>query len=89
MLSEQSVLQFGVAGGPMLRRPAEYDLTGSPDPATWRYMLRYIGPSLLDPAPLAAADVQGRSRAFRALVGNATGKPGIEVSEARRLTGLV
>ena len=42
----------------------------------------------IDLAPLNAADVQGRARAFRALVGNGTGKPGIEVAEARRLTGL-
>ena len=43
---------------------------------------------VIDLAPLNAADVQGRARVFRALVGNATGKPGIEVSETRRLTGL-
>ena len=42
----------------------------------------------LDLSALAAADVQGRARAFRALVGTGTAK-GIEVAEARRLTGLV
>ena len=42
----------------------------------------------LDLAPLASADVQGRSRAFRALVGNGT-TPGLDVAEARRLTGMV
>ena len=36
VLSGQSVMQFGVAGGPRLRRPAEYDLVGGPDPSTWR-----------------------------------------------------
>ena len=41
----------------------------------------------LDLSALAAADVQGRARAFRALVGNGTAK-GIEVAEARRLAGL-
>ena len=42
----------------------------------------------LDLSALAAADVQGRSRAFRALVGG-NNQQGIEVAEARRLTGLV
>ena len=64
---------------------------------TLQPVLRIVGAELsrvlelevsLDLAPLAAADVQGRSRAFRALVGNGT-TPGIEVAEARRLTGLV
>ena len=41
----------------------------------------------LDLSALAAADVQGRSRAFRALVGNGTG-PGIPLDQARRLAGL-
>ena len=58
MLSGQSVLQFGVMpGGPTLRRPAEYDLVGSPDPATWAYRLRYIGPSRDSTAPGTVADV--------------------------------
>ena len=58
VLSGQSVLQFGVMpGGPTLRRPAEYDLTGSPDPATWRYRLRYIGPTRDSTAPGTVADV--------------------------------
>ena len=58
VLSGQSVLQFGVMpGGPMLRRPAEYDLTGSPDPATWAYRLRYIGPTRDSTAPGTVADV--------------------------------
>ena len=58
VLTGQSVLQFGVMpGGPMLRRPAEYDLTGSPDPETWRYSLRYIGPSRDSTAPGTVADV--------------------------------
>ena len=57
VLQGQSVMQFGVAGGPMLRRPAEYDLTGSPDPATWAYRLRYIGPSRDSTAPGTVADV--------------------------------
>ena len=42
----------------------------------------------LDLSALAAADVQGRARAFRALVGG-NNQSGIEVDEARRLTGLV
>ena len=42
---------------------------------------------VLDLRALAAADVQGRARAFRALVGNGTA-PGLEVDEARRLTGM-
>ena len=42
---------------------------------------------VIDLAPLNAADVQGRARAFRALVGNGT-TPGLDVAEARRLTGL-
>ena len=41
----------------------------------------------LDLSALAAADVQGRSRAFRALVGGSN-QNGIEVAEARRLAGL-
>ena len=41
----------------------------------------------LDLSALAAADVQGRARAFRALVGG-NNQQGIEVAEARRLTGL-
>ena len=57
VLSGQSVLQFGVAGGPRLRRPAEYDLVGSPDPSTWRYRLRYIGPSRDSTAPGTTDDV--------------------------------
>jgi len=42
----------------------------------------------LDLSALAAADVQGRARAFRALVGNGQQGNGIEVAEARRVTGL-
>ena len=41
----------------------------------------------LDLSALAAADVQGRARAFRALVGGSN-QSGIDVAEARRLTGL-
>ena len=41
----------------------------------------------LDLSALAAADVQGRARAFRALVGGSN-QNGIEVAEARRLAGL-
>ena len=41
----------------------------------------------LDLSSLAAADVQGRARAFRALVGG-NNQSGVEVAEARRLTGL-
>ena len=41
----------------------------------------------LDLSALAASDIQGRARAFRALVGNGTAK-GVEVAEARRLAGL-
>ena len=64
---------------------------------TLQPVLRIVGAELsrvlelevnLDLAPLAAADVQGRARAFRALVGNGT-TPGLPVDEARRLTGLV
>ena len=63
VLQGQSVMQFGVMpGGPMLRRPAEYDLTGSPDPATWAYRLRYIGPS----RDSTAAWHRGRRRAYQA-----------------------
>ena len=57
VLQGQSVMQFGVAGGPMLRRPAEYDLTGSPDPATWAYRLRYIGPTRDSTSAGTVADV--------------------------------
>lgn len=42
----------------------------------------------LDLSGLAASDVQGRARAFRALIGNGANPNGIEVAEARRLTGL-
>ena len=41
----------------------------------------------LDLSSLAAADVQGRARAYRAMVGNGNG-PGIPDDQARRLTGL-
>ena len=41
----------------------------------------------LDLSALAAADVQGRARAFRALVGG-NNQNGIEIAEARRLAGL-
>ena len=58
VLQGQSVLQFGVMpGGPTLRRPAEYDLVGSPDPATWRYRLRYIGPTRDSTSAGTVADV--------------------------------
>ena len=40
----------------------------------------------LDLSALAAADVQGRARAFRSMVGN--NQTGIPLDEARRLTGL-
>ena len=42
---------------------------------------------VLDLSALAAADVQGRSRAYRAMVGNGKG-PGIPDDQARRLAGL-
>ena len=41
----------------------------------------------LDLSALAAADVQGRARAFRSMIGSAN-QPGIPVDEARRLAGL-
>ena len=37
--------QFGVDGGPRLRRPADFDLAGGPDPLTWQYAMRYVGPT--------------------------------------------
>ena len=67
-----------------LPRHIAADCCGSSKPSLTRVLEVDVA---LDLSALAAADVQGRARAFRALVGG-NNQNGIEIAEARRLTGL-